>query len=160
MKFPNSRAIGKRSSWTEGDESIRKRQEQSLGFSCIAPRLYCCLAAKSCLTLLGHHGLEPLRRHHPWNFPGMNTRVGCHFLLQGIFPTQGLNPRLLCLLHGQAVADYKITQRGREIILKRLVIRLNVLRWSLDTGFCINPDITSSPVISFPLCHSIALHKS
>ena len=31
----------------------------------------------------------------PWDFPGKNTRVGCHFLLQGIFPTQGLNPRLL-----------------------------------------------------------------
>ena len=31
----------------------------------------------------------------PWNFPGKNTRVGCHLLLQGIFPTQGLNPRLL-----------------------------------------------------------------
>ena len=31
MKFPNSRAIGKRSSWTEGDETISKRQEQSLG---------------------------------------------------------------------------------------------------------------------------------
>ena len=28
--------------------------------------------------------------------------MGCHFLLQGIFPTQGLNPRLLCLLHWQA----------------------------------------------------------
>ena len=25
----------------------------------------------------------------PWNFPGGNTGVGCHFLLQGIFPTQG-----------------------------------------------------------------------
>ena len=25
----------------------------------------------------------------------MNTGVGCRFLLQGIFPTQGLNPRLL-----------------------------------------------------------------
>ena len=24
----------------------------------------------------------------PWNFPGKNTGVGCHFLLQGIFPTQ------------------------------------------------------------------------
>ena len=24
----------------------------------------------------------------PWNSPGKNTRVGCHFLLQGIFPTQ------------------------------------------------------------------------
>ena len=31
----------------------------------------------------------------PWHFPGMNTRVGCHFLLQGIFPTQGSNPGLL-----------------------------------------------------------------
>ena len=27
----------------------------------------------------------------PWNFPGNNTRVGSHFLLQGIFPTQGSN---------------------------------------------------------------------
>ena len=31
----------------------------------------------------------------------MNTGVGCHALLQGIFPTQGLNPRFLCLLHWQ-----------------------------------------------------------
>ena len=29
------------------------------------------------------------------NSPGKNTGVGCHFLLQGIFPTQGLNPGLL-----------------------------------------------------------------
>ena len=28
---------------------------------------------------------------HPWDFPGKSTRVGCHFLLQGIFPTQGSN---------------------------------------------------------------------
>ena len=27
----------------------------------------------------------------PWDFPGKSTRVGCHFLLQGIFPTQGSN---------------------------------------------------------------------
>ena len=27
--------------------------------------------------------------------------MGCHVLLQGIFPTQGSNPRLLCLLHWQ-----------------------------------------------------------
>ena len=31
----------------------------------------------------------------------MNTGVGCHALLQGIFPTQGLNPHLLSLLHWQ-----------------------------------------------------------
>ena len=29
-----------------------------------------------------------------WNSPGQNTGVGCHFLLQGIFPTQGMNPGL------------------------------------------------------------------
>ena len=28
---------------------------------------------------------------HPWNFPGKNTGVSCHFLLQGIFPTQVSN---------------------------------------------------------------------
>ena len=28
------------------------------------------------------------------DFPGKNTGVGCHFLLQGIFPTQGSNPVL------------------------------------------------------------------
>ena len=31
----------------------------------------------------------------PWDFPGKNSGVGCHFLLQGIFPTQGLNQGLL-----------------------------------------------------------------
>ena len=31
----------------------------------------------------------------PWDSPGKNTGVGCHFLLQGIFPTQGSNLGLL-----------------------------------------------------------------
>ena len=37
----------------------------------------------------------------PWDFPGKNTRVGCHFLLQRIFSTQGSNLSLLSLLHWQ-----------------------------------------------------------
>ena len=36
-----------------------------------------------------------------WDFPGKITGVGCHALLQGIFPTQGLNLHLLCLLNWQ-----------------------------------------------------------
>ena len=32
-------------------------------------------------------------------FSGKNTAVGCHFLLQGIFPIQELNLHLLCILH-------------------------------------------------------------
>ena len=43
--------------------------------------------------------LSPARLLCPWDFPGKNTGVGCHFLLQGIFPTQGSNPHLL---HWQA----------------------------------------------------------
>ena len=35
----------------------------------------------------------------PWGSPAKNTGVGCRALLQGIFLTQGLNQRLLCLLH-------------------------------------------------------------
>ena len=41
---------------------------------------------------------EPTRLLCPWDSPFKNTEVGCHFLLQGIFLTQGLN---LPLLHWQ-----------------------------------------------------------
>ena len=41
------------------------------------------------------HGLHPASLLCPWSFPGKNTRVGCHFLCQGIFLTQGLSLRLL-----------------------------------------------------------------
>ena len=41
------------------------------------------------------HGLYPTRLLCPWEFPGKNTGVGRHFLLQGIFPTQGSNTGLL-----------------------------------------------------------------
>ena len=46
------------------------------------------------------HGLYPVRILCPWDSPGKKTGVRCLAYLQGIFPTQGLNPRLLSLLHG------------------------------------------------------------
>ena len=46
------------------------------------------LVAQSCLTLC-----DPARPLCPWDSPGKNTGVGCHSLLQGIFPTQGSNLR-------------------------------------------------------------------
>ena len=49
-------------------------------------------------------GLKPTKLLYPWDPPGKNTGMGCHFLLQGIFPTQGLNPSLLSLLHWQVVS--------------------------------------------------------
>ena len=56
---------------------------------------------QSCPTLQPH-GLQPTRLLCPWDSPGKNTGVGCHFLLQRIFLTQELNPRLLHLLHWQS----------------------------------------------------------
>ena len=44
---------------------------------------------------LQSHGLEPARVLSPWDFPGKNSRVGSHSLLQGIFLTRGWNPGLL-----------------------------------------------------------------
>ena len=57
----------------------------------------CALFAQLCLTVCDpvDYRIPPTRLPCPWNFPGKNTGVGCHFLLQGIFLTQGLNPGLL-----------------------------------------------------------------
>ena len=41
------------------------------------------------------NSLRPRELYSPWNSPGQNARVGSLSLLQGIFPTQGLNPSLL-----------------------------------------------------------------
>ena len=53
-----------------------------------------CLVAQSCPTLC-----DPMDGSLPGSFvhgdsPGKNTGMGCHALLQGIFPTQGSNPGL------------------------------------------------------------------
>ena len=47
-------------------------------------------------------GLQPARLLCPWDSPGKKTGVDSHFLLQGNFPNQGLNLRLLRFLHWQA----------------------------------------------------------
>ena len=47
--------------------------------------LCCCWGQQSpqslCLTLLWPHGLQPTRLLCPWDFPGKNTGMSCHFLL-------------------------------------------------------------------------------
>ena len=58
-----------------------------------------CLVTKSCPTLCDPMDCSPPGFFCPRDFPGNNTGVGCHFLLQGIFLTQGSN---LHLLHWQA----------------------------------------------------------
>ena len=65
--------------------------------ACVLLRRFCHVRLSATLWLLW-----TARLLCPWDSPGTNTGVRCHFLLQGIFPTQGSNPCLLCLLHRQA----------------------------------------------------------
>ena len=53
------------------------------------------LGAQSCLTLCNPTDCNPPGSSVHGDSPGQNTGVGCHALLQGIFPTEGSNPGLL-----------------------------------------------------------------
>ena len=52
----------------------------------------CVLSLSGMSDSLWPHGLQPARLLCPRDSPGKNTGVGCHALLQGIFPIQGLDP--------------------------------------------------------------------
>ena len=54
-----------------------------------------CVSCSVVSDSLQPQGLKSARLLCPWTCPGKNIGVGCHFLPQGIIPTQGLNPGLL-----------------------------------------------------------------
>ena len=58
--------------------------------------------------------LQPHGLYSPWNSPAQNTGVGSLSLLQGIFPTQGLNPGLL---HCRQIL-YQLSHKGSPRILE------------------------------------------
>ena len=58
------------------------------------------------------YGLWLARLLYPWDSLGKKTGVGGHALLQGIFPTQGSKPCLLCLLHWQ-VSSLPLAPTGK-----------------------------------------------
>ena len=66
------------------------------------------LKAPAASSSLRPWGLQPTRLLCPWDSPGKHTGVGCHALLQGIFPTQGSNPGLP---HFEQI-HYRLRQHG------------------------------------------------
>ena len=69
----------------------------------------------------------------PRDFPGKNTGVG-HFHLQGIFPTQGLNLCLLCLLHWQAGDSLPPEPPGKRVYRFN---NMTVIQTAIIATFCI-----------------------
>ena len=84
--------------------------------------LHCCVCV--CLIMydsLRPHGLYCARLFCLWNLPGENTGEGCHFLLQGIFLTQGSNLHLFCLLHCQ-VDSLRLCHLGSPLLVTVFII--------------------------------------
>ena len=81
------------SSLSISDWMLLKRLHQAIEI--ITVWMYACVLSHQLVS----DSSWPARLLWPGNFSGKTTGVGCHFLLQGILPTQGSNPCLLCLLH-------------------------------------------------------------
>ena len=84
-----------------------------------------CLAAQYCPTLIDY---SPPGSSVHGDFPGKNTGLGCHALLQGIFPIQGSNPGLP---HGGQIL-YHLSQQGSPRILQWVAYPLS--RGNFDPG--------------------------
>ena len=83
-----------------------------------------CVSRSVASNSLQLHGLQTSRLLCPWDSPGKNSGVGCHFLLQGIFPIQELNPGLL---HCRQI-PYHLSPQGSAIpVDKAIYLNLRVL---------------------------------
>ena len=73
-----------------GQKQTHKRTRAHTPFLLLAgpfSRSGVCVLSHSVVSdSLRPHGLWPARLLCPWDFPGKNTEVGCHFLFRGIFP--------------------------------------------------------------------------
>ena len=62
-------------------------------------QLHTCVCSVTSVMSKSLRPYWPSRLLCPWDSLGKNTGVDCPAFLQGIFPSQGLNPNLLCLQH-------------------------------------------------------------
>ena len=114
----------------------------------IVQSISCWLVNKSFMTLLRSCGLQPARLLCQWDFPGKNTRVGCHFLLQGIFPTQRSNLCFLHLLHGQ-VDSLSLAPPGNNFTRTSAGSHFQIMSYTLSPIPVGNPVLT---YYAFPIC--------
>ena len=83
-------------------------------------------------------GPWPARLLPPWDSPGKNAAVGCHALLQGIFPTQGLNAAGLGqdLLAESCAGEGKPTERKSRCQCLSISLYRSIYCWFLLSKSC------------------------
>ena len=97
--------------------------------------------------------------------PGKNTGMGCHALLQGIFPIQGSNPWFLCLLHWQGSLPLALPGKPRlgfcflvQGIFLSQGSNLRLLNWQVDS---LPPSHQGSPIFKiFIIKKAGKVHKT
>ena len=103
---------------------IEKQQRQPCHESC----------SKDSHTAGQRPALSPFRLLCPWDSQGRNTQVGCHALLQGIFPTWGSNPGLL---HCRQIL-YQLSYQGSPQLTENTASPTHVVsvRWPKGLPSC------------------------
>ena len=128
---------------------------------CVCVRARMCTLSSVAPNSLLPHGLQPTstRLLCSWNSPGKNTGVDCHFLLQGIFPTQVTNLRLLFRqvkslpLHHLGSPGSECYWRTNGQAAKVISVHSNQMKPQLK-----NPSLKSHEIQSF-LLNSSNLHS-
>ena len=103
------------------------------------------------------HSCPTLCNHSPWSSPGQNTGVGSLSLLQGIFPAQGSDPRLLYCRW----VLYQLSHKGNPIVSQ---YGFNLISCSISQGMVLichlsryilsrmnSPSISALPTSAFIL---------
>ena len=91
---------------------------------------------QSCPTLRPHRW-QPTRLPHPWDFPGKNTGIGCHFLLQGMKVKSESEVAQLCLTFRNPM-DCSLPGSSVHGIFQARVVEWGAIAFSnIYTSICI-----------------------
>ena len=114
-----------------------------------------CLVTQLCPNLCNPMDCSPPGSSVHGDSPGKNTGVGCHALLQGIFPTLGSNPGLP---HCRRIVYHKPPGKPRNLLVISMLRPPDLLNQTLGVVF---PEIyvlmTRSP--PFNIMHRICIFR-
>ena len=109
-----------------------------------------CVCVLSCVQLCYPMDYTACQPPCPWNFPGKNTGVVCHFLLQGIFLTQESNLHLLVSYIGrQSIYHHTTCEAINTPLHLKILFSFSEIKFTLSpTAITLTP--TAIVLMKFP----------